>query len=290
MTLEGKWGWINPYALPDEITYKNRLLDTDGMILRYGYPRYEQLALEMGRPWLAEVYPYEANPDYFAELLAKQAKQPGCVGAVANFEYGSERAVAHWDRDDGSLTHRFCNVFEQHAPGVPLYACIDTRRYHVTQPFARALALRAHGVMPMMYPKQFGQSPSSALAAVMAADFQALWRGKETIIVIQTFEDIGPALVRDQLDVISKFTQHQAVSAYTLGHAKKPEWQAFASHPAFEDAMPDKPAYEALAVSEALLKLRVQWYEGITKLALDGNPGELAAFAAHWQQLEAGGR
>ncbi len=271
--LKGKRGaWVNQYAIPAPDLFMERAKEVDYVIIKYGLGGIEALAREAGVPWLAEIYPYDSDPAKFANLLADQALQPGCVGAVVNFESGDSPGVAHWDGDDGRRTRLFMDTLRARYGG-PVYASLDTRGYRATTPYQTELARSCTGVMPMVYPKEFYQSVPVAFGAALTSEMKVVWQNKEIIPTIQTYNGIGGNLVTQQLEAAAKF---DGVTAYTLGHATPEEWSAF---------IMSKPATPS--AREGLLALRVNWYTMMCQLAINGNVDAVAAFADAWKKMAA---
>ena len=275
--FKGKRGaWLNQYALPELQTFSERAAQVAYVILKYGFPQYERLAYNGKVPWLAEIYPYDNDPARYANLLADQAGQPGCVGAVVNMEYGSDHTVAHWDTDGGARTTLFINTFHDRST-LPLFASIDTRGNRPTMPYQKVLATRCEGVMPMIYPQEFGQSVDAAFQAAITPAMLAAWKGKLIIPTIQTYNNISVADVVRQTQLGNTF---DGVTAYTIGHATAEEWNAFISELASEPTH-----FAGTDVASALASLRVKWLETMGQLALKGTPDEVAAFASYWKGL-----
>ncbi len=274
--LKGKRGaWVNQYAIPAPDLFMERVKEVDYVIIKYGLGGIEKMAVEAGVPWLAEIYPYDNDPERYANLLADQSAQPGCVGVVVNFESGDGPGVAHWDGDDGRRTRLFIDTFKaRNAAGLPIYASLDTRGYRATTPYQKELSRNCDGVMPMVYPKEFFQTVPVAFAVTVTPTVQLIWHGKEIIPTIQTYNGIGGNLVTQQLETAAKF---DGVTAYTLGHATPEEWSAF---------IMSEPA--APSARESLLALRVDWYTMMCQLAINGNVDAVAAFAESWKKMASG--
>ena len=272
--LKGKKGaWVNQYAIPAPDLFMERAPQVDYLIIKYGLGGIEKMAVEAKVPWLAEIYPYDVDPARYANLLADQAGQPGCVGVVVNFESGDGPLVAHWDGDDGRRTRLFFDTLLPRIGALPIYASIDTRGDRPQRPYQRELARVCAGVMPMVYPKEFLQAVDVAFASAITPTVEVMWHGKEIIPTIQTYNDIGAAGVALQVKAAGL---RDGVTAYTLGHASPEEWATFierASAPAGDGA--------------GLLALRVNWYTMMCQLAINGNVDAVVAFADSWKKMAA---
>lgn len=292
--LRGKKGaWLNNYALPDDATFSERASQIDYVIIKYGLAEYEKLASEAGVPWLAEIYPYRPTAQQDGVKLAQQAAQPGCVGAVVNMESGTGPGVANWETDNGSDTQLFTDTFKVHAPGVPLYACIDTRGNRGAFEYQVRLAKACDGVMPMWYPKTFKQSPADALKAVLPTPVRSQWAGKPIIVAAQTYDAIGADAVREQIRV-ARWCKLDGITAYTLGHASQPEWDAFVKEPFVQTnpvlltIVPTAMVLPPTPDVAALTALRDLWVKAMTRLAEKGTPAEVQSFLDFWNSMGKG--
>lgn len=284
MDIRGRKGaWINQYALPAPDTFMDRAEDVDYLIIKYGLVSYEKMAVEAKKPWLAEVMAELGagsqnaftQPQLFASRLASQATQPGCVGAVLNLE----EADGGWHNDNGTGTRALILDFRRRLAGksMMLYASLDTRGNRPDYPYQRVCAELCDGVMPMVYPKAFGQSPQVAFNASINPKVLARWQNR-IFPTIQTYGGIGAGPTFEQLQIARQFN---GVNVYTLGHASSSEWTIVAAHKLASEPAPVAPADLPLA----LARLRTQWLETLAQLALHGNADEVAAFAAYWKNL-----
>lgn len=291
MFVGKKGAWINQYAQPSFDVFMDRADDVDYIIIKYGLGGYEKLAVEAGKPWAAELMAEDgagvqtapARATMFGQMLAEQALQPGCGGAIINLE----EADGGWHSDDGNATRRLIARFRTVTAGrVPLYASLDTRGNRPDYPYQRVCAELCDGVMPMVYPKAFGQTPKRAFEASITPKLLAAWKGKPVIPTIQTYDAIGGNAVYKQLELARLF---DGVNAYTMGHATALEWATVANH-----KLASKPIELPLPSVEAnlalgLAQLRVRWLEAMIQLAKEGTADEVAAFAALWKNLEGKG-
>ena len=161
--LANKHGtWLNQYAKPTHQVFVTRARQVDYVVIKYGMKVYEETAAQFSIPWVAERMGEEgagtqsgpAHAYKYAEELAAQANQPGCIAAVINLE----EADGGWQNDDGWGALRLVTRFRERAPGKPIYASIDTRGNRPNYAYQKALASVCDGVMPMVYPKAFGQN------------------------------------------------------------------------------------------------------------------------------------
>lgn len=226
-----KGAYLNNYAVPTAGAFVDRIKQVDYVVIKYGMGDFEKLATHASVPWLAEIYPYRPSAKDNGSELALQAKQPGCVGAVVNFESGTSPGVADWDSDDGSATRDFVTSFRAQAPGVPLYVSIDTRGYRPTMAYQRVLLELADGVFPMVFPKEFQQGVPLAIASVMPG-CAGWWQArKPAIVTFQGYNGIGVADVVDQVRELAADPRVDGVNIYTIGHASDAEWDAFINTP-----------------------------------------------------------
>lgn len=287
--IGSKGGWVNQYAQPSDQMFNDR---TGGsiayVIIKYGLSQYELAANSRQVPWLGERMG-EAGAgivaidqwERFATELAQQCGQPGCIGGVINLE----ESDGGWNTDDGTATLQLIRKFRELRPDKPLFAALDTRGTRPAYPYQQACATLCDGVMPMVYPKAFGQSPREAVAASLTTALREAWAGKPIIPAIQTYDGIGGPLVEATMVELSG-AGVSGISAYTLGHATEEEWGTFRRITVmYKDQIPAQqpPAGATTTDTRALLiEARMKYLEVLDKLAF-GTPDELLSFALFWK-------
>lgn len=282
--LKGKRGaWLNQFAQPDAALFNARASQVGYVIIKYGLAFYEALARAAGVDWLGERMGEPVGPAAaatYAQQLADQCNQPGCVGGVINLE----EADGGWHNDDGTATRLLIETFRRRAPGKPLFASLDTRGGRPDSPYQAVCAEMCDGVMPMIYPHAFGQSPARAFAAALTNLVYQRWAGKEIIPTIQTYGDITPADVAASAEICDYlYTRTRIVGAnfYTLGHADVEQWAEALSF-AISSGAPAPPTVDLAA---ALIALRKAWEDGWTAIAARGTIAEAEALAGYWRKL-----
>lgn len=280
INIEGKKGaWINQYAQPNMQTFYERASQVSYLIIKYGLSQFEQSAATRGIPWLGERMG-EAGVglvaidkwSQFASELAQQCNQPGCVGGVINLE----EADGGWHNDDGSRTNALVAKFRALCPDKPLYASIDTRGPRPQYAYQQVLAQLCDGVMPMVYPKAFGQTAQGAVGSAITPMLRGAWKNKPIIPTIQTYDNLPPAVVEETMFACGR-EGVRGITAYTLGHATQPEWGAFINTAVAMGSTGDD-------LRTQLLDARVKFLEAMLGLALRGTPDEILAFATYWKQ------
>jgi hypothetical protein len=281
--------------MPNRSVFVERARQVDYVVLKYGMGRtfgeagfYERLAVSVGVPWVAEVMGEwgvgsqdgPAHAITFADRLADQALQPGCIAAVINLE----EADGGWQRDNGNATHALLDRFAARTFGrIPLFASIDTRAGRPSYPYQAALASRCSGVMPMIYPAAFKQSAERAFSAALTPLMLDRWRGREIIPTIQTY-DITPGLVTDSVRALSQRAQVLAGgNFYTLGHATREVWSAALAYRPVASAPPAPPP--VVDTAHALRALAEAWRKGWTAIAERGTVAEAGAYAEWWKRI-----
>lgn len=281
-----KGAWINQYAQPDAVMFDFRARQVDYLVIKYGLPDNEREAVVRGIPWLAERMG-DAGADSvaigqaetFAAQLSAQAAQEGCVGAVINLE----EADGGWHTDNGVQTLKLVRKFRELQPNKPLYASLDTRGNRPNYPYQLVLAAQCDGVMPMVYPKAFGQTPQQAVEAALTPLFHTRWGGKPVVPTIQTYDGIGVGAIGETMFFLR---QHSiaGVNAYTLGHATDEEWQTFVNTMLLYPIGPIVPPTPVdTNVRAQMLEARVKFLETMATLGLRGTPNEVLAFATFWK-------
>jgi len=234
-------GWINQFNQPSPADFKSRVVQVDGAIIKFGHglAKYEALAREVGRPWLAERMGESGIGDQqgpsralvYARDLAEQANRKGCIGAVINLE----EADGGWHTDSGSGTRQLIQEFRHLAPvGMPLLASLDTRLGRPNYPYQQVCADLCDGVMPMVYPAAFrpGMAPGFVEAAFRDCLTDLLyvrWAGKEIHPTIQVYDAMSPAAIRAETRALTDLLRAGMIHGgnfYTINHATQPQWEA----------------------------------------------------------------
>lgn len=290
--LTGKRGaWINQFALPPASQFVARGKQVDYVVIKYGFGMYERLAFDNGIPWVAERMgdngagsqdgPNTAKK--FANQLADQALQQGCVAAVINLE----EADGGWHHDDGSGTTDLIDTFRARCPNVPLFASLDTRGQRPDDAYQVVCAQRCDGVMPMIYPRAFGQTPARAFGAGLTASVYARWAGKDIIPTFQTYGDISPEdvdLSAAICNLARMMGRIHGANFYTLGHATEEQWMnalEFGTAP----AVPAPTPAPTPDIAAALIALRKAWRDGWAAIGEKGTMEEADALLAYWHKL-----
>lgn len=230
--------WINNYNIPSGDMLAARAPQVDYLIIK-AHPNLIATARSVGavgKPWLAEIYPYQDNAESYAiQLDAFSRVAPGCVGVVFNFEDSDDEG--DWDSDDGTLTRRVITEFTLRS-NLPVYASLDTRGRRCDDPYQRVCAELCAGVMPMVYPGAFQQTPADAFDAAIVPLLYAAWGEKPIYPTIQVYGNVGGASVDEQARIAS-LIPFRGYSAYTLPDATDSEWLAFIHAPMPHLVRPD---------------------------------------------------
>jgi hypothetical protein len=284
--LRNKRGtWINQYALPSQTLFQARGRQVDYVVLKYGLAQYEAWAREANIPWLGErmgesgagAQSGPANAALYANQLADQALQPGCIGAVINLE----EADGGWHTDDGSATRRLIETFRART-SVPLFASLDTRGNRPNYPYQQVCAELCDGVMPMVYPDAFGLPADVAFGTALTPLMLSRWAGKEILPTYQTYGDADvPSQVAVTEDLYRQGKIHGA-NTYTLGHATDEQWSASL---AFVPVAPAPAPLPNIDLAAALVALRKAWVLGWASITDHGTVGEAVALADYWRKL-----
>ncbi|HXK34584.1 MAG TPA: hypothetical protein VNM91_11305, partial [Dehalococcoidia bacterium] len=238
----------------------------DALIIKYGDPGFERAISAAGTAWGVERFAYATQAVREANMLA-DAVDAGARFAVANCEPndGGGWGDAGADRAIRSLI----DAFRRRHASIPLYICADLRRGRSRDSaFAREAARGgADGWMPMVYPKAFGQTVPRAFDAAFPG---ASYLGLPCMPVIQVYDAIGPALVREQI-AEARARGATALSVYVVEAATDEELRAVAA--AKDTAGTDAPDAATLnAVALAYLR-------GAIRILHEGTPTELRAWA-----------
>lgn len=249
-----------------EVARRARLAGVNTIIVKYGDPAFERALATEGMRWATERFAYASQGAAEGRMLA-DAADAGAAFAVANCEPNDGGG---WEAPRAATAIRaLIDSFRARHADVPLYVCADLRRGRsLDAPFVREAARGGiDGWMPMVYPKAFGQSVPAAFDAALPG---ATYLGLPCAPVLQTYDGIGPAGLRAQLDEARR-RGAASCSLYLLETATDDELRAVA------DA--------ARAVTPADLQAAALAYlRGGIAILDHGTPGELAA----WGRLFAG--
>lgn len=273
---------------PDVIR-RARLARVDGLIIKYGDPAFERAITAAAIPWGVERFAYAAQPDREADMLA-DAVDAGAAWAVANCEPNDG---GDWDKPHAPRAIRtLIDAFRLRHPRVPLWICADLRpNRSLNAPFVLEAARTGPspltpgitGWMPMVYPKAFGQSVPRAFDAAYPGP---TYLGLPCAPVIQTYDAIGPAAVRDQVAEAAR-RGATSLSIYLLETASDEELRALAAatKPA-PNPVPPTPGPQGPAITPELLQATHHAYlRGAIAILDHGTPAELRA----WSTLFGGG-
>ena len=261
----------------DEVVRRARLAGIDALIIKYGDPAFERAIAAAGIVWGVERFAYAAQSAREGAMLA-DAVDAGAAFAVANCEPNDGGG---WGAAGAEVAIReLIDAFRARHPLTPLYIAADLRRGRsLDAPFVREAArdrrvageTGVDGWMALVYPKAFGQSVSAAFdAAYPAPRYLRL----PCAPVIQTYDDVGPAVVREQVTE-ARGRGAASLSIYVVETASDDELRAIAAANA-------KPA----PLDPALLRaVAAAYVRGAVAILDHGTPSELAA----WGRLFAGG-
>ena len=263
MILQG-WCHNGYHDLPAiEVIRRSRLARLDALIIKYGDPAFEQQIAVAGLEWGTERFVYAAQPEREATMLA-DAVDAGASFAVANCEPNDGGG---WSGKGAEHAIRLLiDAFRARHARTPLYICADLRRGRsLDAPFVREAARGGvDGWLPMVYPKAFQQS---ARAAFDAAFPGSAYLDLPCLPVIQTYDSVGPDLVRQQLAEAHR-RGAQSTSIYLVETASDEELRALTS------ANEPPPVEAATLQATALAYLR-----GSIAILDHGTPAELQAWA-----------
>jgi hypothetical protein len=167
------------------------------------------------------------------------------------------------------------DVFRARHPRVPLWICADLRRGRsLDAPFVREAARGGAGPaidgwMPMVYLKAFGQTVARAFDAAYPG---STYLGLPCAPVIQAYDAIGPAAVREQV-IEARKRGATSLSIYVVETATDPELGVLADAVA-ELAQPP-PALDAPTLQATALA----YLRGAIAILDHGTPAELRAWA-----------
>ena len=219
MRAAGIGAWWNQYGSLSlaQCVERARLLPLQYIIVKDGYPQYEEAYRAAGIPVAIErfVYPDQA---YLEGLMLANAVARGARFIVVNAEEWAGWSLA------APMRVLLDALYEKY-PDVEVYASVDTRGGRNLLPFQRELITRSVGVMPMIYPKAFRpEVPFGYVAQAFAdcLDGQEFY-GKPVIPTIQAYDNIGWAAVG--LEILEAHTRNlHSLNIYTIGHATDDEW------------------------------------------------------------------
>lgn len=285
--LKNKHGaWINQYAMPSDKVFSERAIEVDYVVIKYAMVRYERLAQGIGKAWVAERMAESgagsqngpARAREFANELANQALQKGCIAAVINLE----EADGGWHRDGGAATNLLIDTFKSRTGNMPLFASIDTRGNRPNYPYQQVCAQRCEGVMPMVYPGEFKLSANASFQSSLTPLMRQRWLGKEIIPTYQlhsTFDYV------DEMRVIQRLYNEgiiQGANSYTLGHASGDQWRVCKTLNLSGVQVPNPPVPD---VSGGLIAVRELWKKQWSAIAERGTLEEANALVEFWNKL-----
>jgi hypothetical protein len=225
MKAAGRWAWWNHYGTVPLPVCVERARQVAGVIVKSGYTEAFTAFRAAHVRVATERYVYPTRPLEDARALAADLAYADFVVIDAELE---------WEQLDGAAMHTLCNELKRLAPGVEIYANLDTRGDRMTRPYARALLEHATGVMPMIYPLAFYDTrPTGYVAAAFRDCLEdgQNFAGKPVLPTIQTYAAIGHADTGRQVDEVVR-RGLRGCQAYTISHATSAEWAAFHEAPA----------------------------------------------------------
>lgn len=257
MKAEGFWSWWNQYgSVPLNVCVQRAKQLQYGVIVKHGYWTQFNAFKAAGVPVAVERYSYPSQPILEARKLAEGIAR-GAEFAVCNAEIEWERAGAA----GGTAMTALIDEFERLAPGVELYASVDTRMERTKLAYQQVMGDRCTGWMPMIYPKAFFFPPFQPALHVPRAFTNSLdvgqdFQGKPVFPTMQTYDDVGEFAVRLQVSE-SMRRDLPGTQAYTICHATNTEWAAYiASQVDTRPSIPVPPD-EDLEQQIRLLELRL---------------------------------
>jgi hypothetical protein len=258
-------GWChNGYhnASPEDVLRRARVGQLDGLIIKYGDPEFELAITAAGISWGSERFAYVSQAAREGAMLA-DAVDAGAAFAVANCEPNDGGG---WGEPGAADAIRsLIAAFRARHASVPLYIAADLRAGRsLDAPFVHeAVRSGIDGWMPLVYPKAFGQT---AAAAFDAAYPGARYLDIPCAPVIQTYDGVGPALVRDQIAEAQR-RGAKSLSIYVVETASDDELRAIS-------VAKGAPAPDP----EALRQLATAYIRGAIAILDHGTPAELAAW------------
>ena len=246
-----------------EVVRRARIASSDALIIKYGDPAFEREIAGTGMRWGVERFAYASQPEREADMLA-DAVDAGATFAVANCEPNDGGG---WGEAGADVAiRRLVASFRSRHPRIPLWICADLRRGRsLDVPFVREAAKTGiEGWMPMVYPKAFGQPVRAAFDAAFPA---ATYLGLPCAPVIQTYNNVGPLMVLEQVREARR-RGAGALSLYVVETASDEELRAVAT-------AADQPATDAATLQATALA----YVRGAIAILDHGNASELRAWA-----------
>jgi hypothetical protein len=275
------FGWChNGYhnAPAPDVLRAAALAGIDALIIKYGDPAFERAIAAGGMPWGVERFAYAANAAAEGAMLA-DAVDAGASFAVANCEPNDGGG---WDAASAAAAMRtLIDAFRARHAAVALYVAADLRRGRsLDAPLVREASRGGvDGWMAMVYPIAFGQSASAAFDAAYPGP---IYLGLPCAPIIQTYDDVRPDLVREQIaEAIRRGAR--SVSLYVVETASDDELRAVAA--AARAAPVDAAAKPAPVDAATLRDVAAAYTRGAIAILDHGTPAELAA----WGRLFANG-
>jgi len=222
MKAAGFWTWWNQFSPLPFAACVDRTKKCDGVIVKAIYwPQFDAFKAA-GIPVAVERYVYPSQPLQEARYLA-DGVQRGARFAVVNAE-------VEWESQPVAPMRQLLDELVRLAPGVEVYASVDTRGNRTSLPYQQELIGRCTAVMPMIYPAAFrpAQPPGFVAAAFRdCLDSGQDFQGKSVLPTIQAYDQIGAE------DVLAQFQESDrrgflGCNLYTVGHATLDEWAVFA--------------------------------------------------------------
>ena len=222
MKAAGFWTWWNQFSPLPFAACVDRAKKCDGVIMKANYWTQFDAFKAAGIPVAVERYVYPSQPLQEARYLA-DGVQRGARFAVVNAE-------VEWESQPVAPMRQLLDELVRLAPGVEVYASVDTRGNRTSLPYQQELIGRCTAVMPMIYPAAFrpAQPPGFVAAAFRdCLDSGQDFQGKSVLPTIQAYDQIGAE------DVLAQFQESDrrgflGCNLYTVGHATLDEWAVFA--------------------------------------------------------------
>jgi len=222
MKAAGFWTWWNHFSPLPFAACVDRAKKCGGVIVKANYWTQFDAFKAAGVPVAIERYVYPTQPLQEARYLA-DGIQRGARFAVVNAE-------VEWESQPALPMRQLVDELERLAPGVEIYASIDTRGNRTGLPYQQVLIDRCTAVMPMIYPKAFRPSePPGFVAAAFrdCLDSGQDFQDKPVLPTIQAYDQIGAEDVRAQFEESDR-RGFLGCNLYTVGHATLDEWAVFA--------------------------------------------------------------
>ena len=220
MKADGRWAWLNQYAVPALDIMIARANQVEGVIIKWGMLERRRALEAAGVLWAVEAYVY---PDQ-AALWVWGERLAGWVNEGAQFVVIN--AEVEWEQTDRQPMIDLISAIRLHSHNahIELYASVDTRGGRTGLPYQRVLADNCAGWMPMIYPIAFQQSVDRAFISCLDSGQQ--FNGLPIFPTIQTYDQVGPIPVDLELQEVAR-RGLPGCQAYTIGHATEGEWETF---------------------------------------------------------------